>query len=214
MHQPDPGRLDELPGFLDLVLRDAGGIGRGRLVVPAQECQALPAIQPCDEPRRSATERSAAIEQQERPARRRNIPEPRALEYEAIHRSTHHTLGGVEPTILAPVLSLYRGASLDGSLRGEGAVGAGLGLFALTNLRLRRHARIWTNGDLSPAVIWSAFTRQAWAPPVVGARDPGGPLNRSARHVLGPVQALFSRLASSRPLPDSSAPATNTSVAR
>src|SRR5262245_58772187 len=63
VHQPDPCRLDELPGFLDLVLGDAGGIGRGRLVVPAQERQSLPAIQPGDEPRRSATERSTAIEQ-------------------------------------------------------------------------------------------------------------------------------------------------------
>jgi hypothetical protein len=107
MHQPDPGRLDELPGFLDLVRRDAGGIGRGRLVVPAQEGQALPAIQPGDEPRRRATERSAAIEQQQRPARRRNIPEPRALEYEAIHGSRHSTLGGLEPTILAsPLLTI------------------------------------------------------------------------------------------------------------
>jgi hypothetical protein len=44
VHQPDPGRLDELPRFLDLVLRDADGIGRGRLVVPAQERQSLPAI--------------------------------------------------------------------------------------------------------------------------------------------------------------------------
>jgi hypothetical protein len=91
VHQPDPGRLDELPGFLDLVRRDAGGIGRGRLVVPAQERQSLPAIQPGDEPRRRATERSAAIKQQQRPARRRNVPEPRALEHEAIHGSTQCT---------------------------------------------------------------------------------------------------------------------------
>jgi hypothetical protein len=73
------------------VAADRGGIGRGRLVVPAQERQSLPAIQSGHEPRRSAAERTATVKHQQRPARRRNIPEPRALEYEAIHGSTQRT---------------------------------------------------------------------------------------------------------------------------
>jgi hypothetical protein len=91
VHQPDSGRLDKLPRFRDLVLRDAGGVGRSRLVVPAQQRQSLLAIQSGDEPRRSAAERTATVKHQKRPARRWNIPEPRALDYEAIHGSTQRT---------------------------------------------------------------------------------------------------------------------------
>lgn len=62
MHHPHPGRLDELPGLADLALGDTRGVGLGRLIVPAQERESLLAIQPGDEPRRRATERSAAVE--------------------------------------------------------------------------------------------------------------------------------------------------------
>jgi hypothetical protein len=90
VHQSDAGWLDELPGLTDLVVGDARGVGRGRLIVPAQERESLVAIQPGDEPRRRTTERSAAVKQQERPARRRDIPEPRWIEHEAIHGSAQY----------------------------------------------------------------------------------------------------------------------------
>jgi hypothetical protein len=35
VHHPHPGRLDELPRLVDLVLGDTRGIRRGRLIVPA-----------------------------------------------------------------------------------------------------------------------------------------------------------------------------------
>jgi hypothetical protein len=88
MHQPHAGGLDELPRILDLVLGDPGGKGCGGLIVPAQERESLVTIQPGDEPRRPAAERSAAVEEQERPVRRRNVPEPRPIEHEAIHGRT------------------------------------------------------------------------------------------------------------------------------
>ena len=85
VHHPHTRRLDQLPRILNLGRGDPCCVGRSRLVVPAQECESLVAIQPGDEPRRPTTERAAAVEEQERPARRRNIAEPRGIEHEAIH---------------------------------------------------------------------------------------------------------------------------------
>jgi hypothetical protein len=94
VHQPHARRLDELPRLGDLVARDARGVGCRRLIIAAQEGESLAAIQPGDEPRRRATERSASVEQQKRPARRRDILEPRRIEHEAILAS-HRRRSGV-----------------------------------------------------------------------------------------------------------------------
>jgi hypothetical protein len=90
VHHPHAARLDELPRLTDLRLGDTRRIGRGRFVVAAQERESLSAVQPGDEPRRRATERSTAVEQQERPARRRDVPEPRRIEDEAVHESAQY----------------------------------------------------------------------------------------------------------------------------
>jgi hypothetical protein len=85
VHHPHPARLDELPRLADLLLGNTRGIASGRLVVPAQERESLPAIQPGDGPRRGTTERSTSVEEQERSTRRRNVPEPCRIEHEARH---------------------------------------------------------------------------------------------------------------------------------
>jgi hypothetical protein len=64
------------------------------MIVSAQHCESLGAIEPGDEPRRRTTERSAAVEQQERPARRSDIPEPGRIEHEAIHASAQYRRHG------------------------------------------------------------------------------------------------------------------------
>jgi hypothetical protein len=63
MHHPHACGLDELPRSLYFVLGDTRGIRPRGLIIPAQESESLRAIQPGDDPRRRATERSAAVEQ-------------------------------------------------------------------------------------------------------------------------------------------------------
>jgi hypothetical protein len=84
MHQPNPGGLYELPGRLDLGIGNAGGIRRRRLLVPTQERESPSPIQPGDEPRRRAAERSAAVEEQEWAGGRWNISKPRRAKHVGI----------------------------------------------------------------------------------------------------------------------------------
>lgn len=100
VRHPHAVRLDELPRLTHLLLGDPRRVAQGRFVVTAQERESLLAIQSGDEPRRRTTERSAAVEQQERATGRRHVPEPHWIEHEAIRASM--------PTSLAPPHTLRR----------------------------------------------------------------------------------------------------------
>ena len=80
-------------------------VPRGGLVVAAQKCEPLCAIQPDDEPRRRATKRSPAVEEQKRPTRRRKLAEPRRIEHEALHAPAVLSVDGS--------VDVQRGATLE-----------------------------------------------------------------------------------------------------